>query len=107
MPRGRPRQRSPSPISSVQTDDEEDDNFDPTFIVEEVQKKLKICSQHLSQNYFEMARELNKDLECSVCLEKLNCKSCFTILSCGHSFHGSCLVRIKEKECPTCRDHSH
>ena len=106
MPRGRPRNPpTPEPVESVQTDS--DDDFDPTFIVEEVQKKLKICSQHLSQNYFEMARQLNKDLECSVCLEKLNCKSCFTILSCGHSFHGSCLVRIKEQECPTCRDHSH
>lgn len=106
MPRGRPRRRSPSPIASVQTDSEEDDMFDPTFIVEEVKPELKICSQHLSQNYFQLCEKLKMDLECVICMEQLKCKYCFTILSCGHYFHSACLLQLKNKECPMCKDHS-
>jgi len=111
MPRGRPRNPSPEPVESIQTDSEDEgssgSSFDPTFIVEEVQKKLKFCSHHLAENYFQLNKDLNKELECSICLDKLCCKSCFTLLACGHHFHARCILFVKEKECPLCRDHAH
>jgi|DEB0MinimDraft_6_1074348.scaffolds.fasta_scaffold32426_4 hypothetical protein len=106
MPRTRgrpPRERTPE-----LTDDEEEEEFvPPEIFIEEVQKKLKICKDFLSENYFDMCKELNKDLECSICMEKLNCRSCFMLLACGHSFHAKCLIRMQEHMCPTCRDHTH
>ena len=67
--RGRPaRERTPE----LTDEDEEEEFVPPEIFIEEVQKKLKICKDFLSENYFDMCKELNKDLECSICMEKLN-----------------------------------
>ena len=100
-----PRRNQPTPnYVDVETESEAGTDFDPTLIVEEVKPELKLCSPHLSKIFFEMSQELKKDLECIICTEKLDCKSCFEILSCGHHFHGGCLLRLKTRECPVCKD---
>jgi len=104
-----PRRNQPRPnYADVETEDENSDagsDFDPTLIIEEVKPELKLCSQHLSKIFFEMCQELKKDLECVICTEKLDCKCCFEILSCGHYFHSGCLLRLKTRECSICKDH--
>jgi len=124
--RGRPRRQQPVVVHRAEeetdTDDEDyeqrDDgdpppDWDPDNIADlvlhdiERPKKLNIVSKHLSENYFSMAKDLNKDMECSICLSNIDCKCCFTLLSCGHSFHAGCLLFLKEKICPVCRDHTH
>lgn len=70
------------------------------FILEE---RSLLCLPHLRDTYFEMCKETNKKLECSVCLDELCCKRCFTLLICGHSLHADCYMRMDEKKCPVCR----
>ena len=43
-----------------------------------------------------------KEQECPICLEKIECKHCFCLLSCGHHSHSFCLHRINK--CPICRN---
>ncbi len=112
---GRPRRqatRTPQPEAETETDDDDDygDFQDVTeLILEDVErpKKLKLVSKHLSDNYFSMSKELNKEMGCSICLSNIDCKCCFSLLSCGHSFHASCLLLLSDQICPVCRDHTH
>lgn len=104
MPRGRPRNQPPPDYVENDTDSDVGTDFDPTLVIEEIRPELKICSQHLSQNFFQMSVDLKKDLECVICMEKIDCKCCFTLLNCGHYFHGACLLQLQRKECPICKD---
>ena len=47
------------------------------------------------------AKTNNNSIECSVCLEDICCKMCYTILTCGHSYHLSCIIKCNT--CPLCR----
>jgi len=106
--RGRPRRQATRPVEPdpETTDDDEEFNI-ADLVLEDVQRppQLKICSQYLCESYFELKKKQNEEMECIVCMEKLDCKSCFTLLNCGHAFHSKCLLFLREKVCPTCRDH--
>ena len=43
----------------------------------------------------------NNDIECSICLDNIDCKKCYTILTCGHSYHLACVIKCET--CPLCR----
>ena len=106
MPRGRPRTRRTEPDSPVE--DSSDDDFDvANLVLEDVESppKLKICSQFLTDNYYDMKKELKQEMSCAVCMDTLDCKNCFVLLSCGHFYHSKCLLFLREKVCPECRDH--
>ena len=61
-----------------------------------------VCSTYLAHNYFELCKSTNQQLDCPVCLESVMCcKSCFTVLRCGHIFHAACYMRLDK--CPVCR----
>jgi hypothetical protein len=61
-----------------------------------------VCSIYLASTYYDLCKETNKDLECPVCMESvLCCKTCFTILKCGHSYHAGCYLRLDK--CAVCR----
>ena len=60
-------------------------------------------SDFLKNNYWDMMRELKKTQECSICLNEMDCKKCFTLLNCGHSFCLCCIIRCQA--CPLCRSH--
>ena len=103
---GRPRREA---IIEVETDtDEEEEEFDiANLILDDVERppKLKICSQFLIDLFYTMQKELKQEMECIICMDKLECKSCFVLLNCGHSFHSKCLLFLVDKQCPVCRDH--
>jgi RING-finger-containing ubiquitin ligase len=47
------------------------------------------------------AKTDDNGIECSVCLEEICCKKCYTILTCGHSYHLCCIIKCNT--CPLCR----
>lgn len=61
-------------------------------------------SNHLTREYYDMCKTTNKSLECSICLEPIDCKNCICLLLCGHSFHYNCILRVTPPvKCPLCR----
>ena len=57
----------------------------------------------LAKDYFDMKKKLNEELECPICLEKICCRKCFTLLNCGHSFCGECFMAQESPTCAVCR----
>ena len=64
-----------------------------------------LVSPYLSDSYYEMARSLDHDMSCPICLESLMCcKSCFCLLKCGHALHVRCFLQMQDRSrCPVCR----
>jgi hypothetical protein len=61
-----------------------------------------ICKSFLRDFVYEAHLKNNTLLECPVCLDKIDCKYCFCLLSCGHYAHSFCLHRVNK--CPICRN---
>jgi len=59
------------------------------------------AADYLRKNHYEMKKDLKKDIECSICLEKICCDKCYSLLTCGHEFCLRCVIRCRE--CPLCR----
>lgn len=56
----------------------------------------------LKNQVWDLLKQQNKECECSICLETIDCKNCYCLLSCGHSFHLCCIVG--QTRCPLCRN---
>ncbi len=61
------------------------------------------AADYLRKNHYEMKKDLKKEIECAVCLEKICCDKCYTLLTCGHEFCLRCIMRCPH--CPLCRSH--
>ncbi len=61
-----------------------------------------ICKPFLRDFVFEQYLKSSTELECPICMDIINCKHCFCLLSCGHYAHSFCLHRINR--CPICRN---
>ena len=61
-----------------------------------------ICKTFLRDFVYESHLRNNTELECSVCMDRISCKHCYALLSCGHGFHSFCLMRLNK--CPICRN---
>ncbi len=59
------------------------------------------CETFLSNKLFDLCQISKESLECSICLEGIDCKKCHVVLSCGHSYHIGCI--INQPKCPICR----
>ena len=92
MPRNRNRN---TPISLVE-DLEQD--FTPTYV--RISAPTPV-DDFLKNNYFDMMKELNRKIECPICMEEICCKNCFTLLKCGHHLHLHELMKCSS--CPVCR----
>ena len=62
-----------------------------------------IVENFLKNNYWNMLQKLEQNIECTICLEDISCKNCYTLLNCGHSYHLSCITRCQPNYCPLCR----
>ena len=66
---------------------------------------------YLKCKYFKYAindPEMNpkkEGLECPVCYEIIDCKNCFTLLTCSHYLHRHCWDKIINNKCPLCNSH--
>ena len=56
----------------------------------------------LKNQVWELLKEKQKEIECSICLEGIDCKNCYCLLTCGHSFNLCCIVG--QTRCPLCRN---
>ena len=60
-----------------------------------------ICKPFLRNFVYETHIKNGTELECPICMEIIDCKNCFCLLSCSHYAHSYCLQRINK--CPICR----
>lgn len=81
-------------------------NNRPRFIIEDdhgylatTNEPIRIVKDYLKNKYWELDKELEN---CSICMEEICCKKCFSLLSCGHYFHMSCIYKCSS--CPLCRN---
>ena len=65
--------------------------------------KYVVCKDFLKDKVWELQKATNEKNTCSICIEDINCKHCFCLLSCGHSYHSSCLMKWN-KGCPLCKN---
>ena len=85
---------------------EQSDNV--SIIVRTIGRKddgtLNLIPTHITQEYYDMATQLNKKYTCPICLELVS-KETIDITYCGHIFHKECLENAKKVkcECPMCR----
>ena len=76
-----------------------------TFLIQNPRNSF--CEDFLKNNYWDMSQTLEKTHECSICLDEIDCKKCFTLLTCGHIFHLPCIVKVQPMQCPLCRNSPH
>lgn len=50
-----------------------------------------------------METNLFQNLDCVICLEKINTECDISITKCQHTFHTSCLLTYGKENCPYCR----
>ena len=63
------------------------------------------ASAFLTQQVWDMKKELKKSDECPICLEDvMKCRHCFSLLACGHVIHTSCFLHCRDQSCPVCRE---
>ena len=65
------------------------------------QQGAVFCEQFLCDKMFDLCKITNEVLECSICLENIECKRCHVVLTCGHSYHFNCI--FNQQRCPICR----
>ena len=56
----------------------------------------------LSKKYFDMIKMTDEELKCNICLENIDCRCCFTLYTCGHYYHASCIEQLQKPMCATC-----
>lgn len=77
--------------------------IDENFELPSQQDPIKPVKDFLKNQVWDLIKSKpdNNEIECSICLEQVCCQKCYTILTCGHSFHLSCIIKCNT--CPMCR----
>jgi len=77
---------------------------DNTFYNEINSEPIRPVKDYLKNFVWKLIKEYKKDekIECSICLEEVDCQKCYSLLTCGHSFHMSCIYKCNS--CPLCRN---
>jgi hypothetical protein len=65
--------------------------------------KYIVCKDFLKNMVWDLSKKAEIKHTCSICLEEIGCKHCFTLLSCGHAFDAACLMKWKNS-CPLCKN---
>lgn len=64
-------------------------------------EQIRPVKDFLKNTFYDLLKEKGEKIECPICMEEINCKKCFTLLSCGHYLHLDELLKCKS--CPVCR----
>ena len=76
--------------------------LDETSLDYDTQEPIRPVKDFLKYKVWDLIKaQPNNDIECSICLDNIDCKKCYTILNCGHSYHLNCVIKCKT--CPLCR----
>ena len=62
-----------------------------------------VVKPFLRDQFYEMAKKVGRKMECSICLENIDCNKCLTLMTCGHTLHLSCYMSQQTYTCPLCR----
>jgi hypothetical protein len=57
---------------------------------------------HITEEFYEMARSLNKNFECPICMEMPTNKDDMVITFCGHIYTKECYDTLKVQHSPKC-----
>jgi len=87
-----PRRRNNGLISLVELQDEE---------TSRPQDQIRMVKSCLKDQVWDMMKETNRNIECPICLDAIDCKRCFCLMDCSHMFHLSCVIKCET--CPMCR----
>jgi hypothetical protein len=68
----------------------------------EPKEPIRIVKPFLKNNYFDMLKKNGERIECSICMDEIDCKNCFCLLTCGHYFH--LYETLRCDSCPVCRN---
>ena len=63
---------------------------------------IRPVKDYLKNQMWDLLKDKGEKIECSICLSEIDCKNCYSLLTCGHSFHLCCVFRCKN--CPLCRN---
>ena len=58
-----------------------------------------------NKHYEYLKKDPEVSLECPICYEAIDCKNCFTLLTCSHFLHQHCWNSITNNKCPMCNSH--
>ena len=73
--------------------------------VEVIIEQNKVVSTFLANQYFDLCKEVGREVTCAICLESwLDCRRCALLLRCGHAFHSSCWLASTIETCAVCRE---
>jgi len=77
--------------------------IDENSIDYDSKEPIRPVKDYLKNQVWDLIKAKTDDnfIECSVCLEEVCCKKCYTILTCAHSYHLSCIIKCNT--CPLCR----
>ena len=77
--------------------------LDETTLDYDTQEPIRPVKDYLKNQVWDLIKNKPEDnkIECSICLDDICCQKCYTILTCGHSYHLSCVIKCKC--CPLCR----
>ena len=75
--------------------------LDETTLDYDTQEPIRPVKDFLKNQVWNLYKEKNEKLECSICLDNICYQRCYTILTSGHSYHLSCVIKCKT--CPLCR----
>jgi len=77
--------------------------IDENSIDYDSKEPIRPVKDYLKNQVWDLIKAKTDDnfIECSVCLEEVCCKKCYTILTCGHSYHLCCIIKCNT--CPLCR----
>jgi len=68
-------------------------------------QKLNPIPPHIKDAY--ISSQINSNIECSICLEKIDSINSSHLTPCGHLFHTECFNQVRmvrrKRRCPTCR----
>lgn len=78
--------------------------LDETSLDYDIREPIRPVKDFLKNQVWDLikSKTQDNDIECSVCLEQICCQKCYTMLSCGHSYHLCCIIKCKS--CPLCRN---
>ena len=63
--------------------------------------KINLVETKLRNDYFEMKKKLNENIECCICMEVINCVHCLALCRCGSTLH--LFEWLRCNKCPICR----
>jgi len=66
----------------------------------------RILSRKLTNDFFQMSKNLGEKYECCICQETICCDKCILILNCecGCKIHAKCYMEYDSDICPVCRN---